>query len=87
MSNLFDEGSFRTWLMTRKSLTNKASGDAVSRLKRCINIESLAGYTDSTKYFDAILQYPEVENVPKSSRASMYRACRLYFEFLAERTK
>jgi hypothetical protein len=79
----FDEESFRAWLLMEKKLSLKATGDAVSRLKRCTNIERLDGHDDSTSYFDAILQYPEVENIPKSSRASMFRSCRLYFEFAA----
>jgi hypothetical protein len=77
----FDEESFRAWLVSEKNLSLKACGDAVSRLKRCTNIERLDGHQDSTSYFDAILQYPEVESIPKSSRASMFRSCRLYFEF------
>jgi len=79
----FDEESFRVWLLTEKKLSSKATGDAVSRLKRCTNIESLDGHENSTSYFDAILQYPEVEEIPVSSRASMFRSCRLYFEFAA----
>lgn len=79
----FDEVSFKAWLLAEKKLSVKASGDVVSRLKRCTNIERLDGHQDSTSYFDAILQYPEVESIPKSSRASMFRSCRLYFEFSA----
>ena len=81
MTNRFSEVAFRDWLVVRKSLSKKASGDVVSRLKRCINIEPIDSYTDSTKYFDAILQNPAMENIPESSRNSMNRASRLYFEF------
>ena len=81
MTNRFSEVAFRDWLMGRKSLSKKASGDVVSRLKRCINIEPLDNYTDWTKYFDAILQNPTIEDIPDSSRNSMQRASRLYFEY------
>ena len=81
MTNRFSEVAFRDWLVVRKSLSKKASGDVVSRLKRCINIEPIDSYTDSTKYFDAILQNPAMKNIPESSRNSMNRASRLYFEF------
>ena len=83
MNYNFDDGTFRDWLISKKSLSKKASGDVVSRLKRCIDIEPLDGYVDPVKYFDAILQYPAVENIPESSRASMYRSVRLYFEFIS----
>jgi hypothetical protein len=73
--------SFKNWLMVRKLLTKKASGDVVSRLKRCIKIQPLEGYDDPIEYFNAILQNPAVENIPVSSRNSMSRASRLYFEF------
>lgn len=81
MNNRFSEIEFRDWLIGRKSLSNKASGDVVSRLKRCINIEPLGDHVDPTKYFDAILQNPATESIPESSRNSMQRAIRLYFEF------
>jgi hypothetical protein len=81
MTNRFSEVAFRDWLIGRKFLSKKASGDVVSRLKRCINIEPLGNHTDPTKYFDAILQNPAIENIPESSRNSMQRASRLYFEF------
>lgn len=81
MTHRFSEVEFKDWLIGRKSLSKKASGDVVSRLKRCINIESLGDYTDATKYFDAILQNPATEDIPESSRNSMHRASRLYFEF------
>lgn len=87
MTNRFSEVAFRDWLVVRKSLSKKASGDVVSRLKRCINIEPIDSYTDSTKYFDAILQNPAMENIPESSRNSMNRASRLYFEFSGLSTK
>ncbi len=81
MTNRISEVAFRDWLIVRKSLSKKASGDVVSRFKRCVNIEPLGGHTDPTKYFDAILQNPAVENIPQSSRNSMQRASRLYFDF------
>ena len=81
MTNRFNEIAFKDWLMVRKSLSKKASGDVVSRLKRCINIEPIDDYSNSEKYFDAILQNPEVENIPESSRNTMNRATRLYFEY------
>ena len=84
MTNKFSEKDFRDWLINDKLFSKKASGDVVSRLKRCINIEPLAEYKDPTKYFDSILQYPVLESIPKSSQASMYRAVRMYFEYVAK---
>ena len=87
MTNKFSEEDFRDWLVNDKLFSKKASGDVVSRLKRCINIEPLTEYIDPTKYFDSILQYPELESIPKSSQASMYRAVRMYFEYFAKNAR
>ena len=87
MTNRFSEVAFKDWLMVRKSLSKKASGDVVSRLRRCMSIEPIEDYSDSVKYFQAILQKPQVESIPESSRNSMNRASRLYFEFARLSTK
>jgi hypothetical protein len=85
MTNRFSEAAFRDWLVARKSLSSKASGDVVSRLKRCINIEPLSEHKNVVEYFDAVLQNPAVSNIPQSSVNSMNRASRLYFEFASLR--
>jgi hypothetical protein len=87
MTNRLNEVAFKDWLIVRKSLSKKASGDVVSRLKRCVNIEPIDDYIDSVEYFDAILQNPAVESIPASSRNSMNRASRLYFEFVGLSSK
>lgn len=87
MSDRFSEAAFRDWLVGRKSLSIKGSGDVVSRLKRCIKIEPLDGYNDQRDYFDAILQNPKLESVPESSRKGMSRASLLYFEFVRNESK
>lgn len=86
MLDKFDENAFKSWLKNKKFFSQKASGDVVSRFKRCINIESFDGFKNSSSYFDAILKNPVVDTIPKSSRASMLRSCRLYFEFITEFT-
>lgn len=81
MNSSFNEGAFRDWLMHRKSLSKKASGDVVSRLNRCIKIEPLTGHESADSYWDSLLQNPVLDNIPQSSRTSMNRSARLYYEF------
>lgn len=81
MKKEYSENSFKEWLMLHKSLSKKASGDVVSRLKRCMNIESLDHYKSTSEYYEAILRNPIIDKIPISSRKSMSRAIRLYFEF------
>jgi len=79
------EATFRKWLIEKKNLSPKASGDVISRLKRCINIEPMGDFSDAPQYFQAILQNPTIEEIPLSSLNSMKRASRLYFEFIKHR--
>jgi hypothetical protein len=81
MISTYNENAFREWLLVRKNLSKKASGDVVSRLNRCIRIESLNGHETFSSYLDALLQNPMLDSIPLSSRASMNRSVRLYFEF------
>ena len=80
--NLADnENAFREWLIVRKNLSKKASGDVVSRLNRCLRIESIEGHETFSSYIDALLQNPLLDLIPISSRASMNRSVKLFFEF------
>jgi hypothetical protein len=81
MISTYNENAFREWLLVRKNLSKKASGDVVSRLNRCMRIESLNGHETFSSYLDALLQNPMLDSIPLSSRASMNRSVRLYFEF------
>jgi hypothetical protein len=81
MISTYNENAFREWLLVRKNLSKKASGDVVSRLNRCMRIESLNDHETFSSYLDALLQNPMLDSIPLSSRASMNRSVRLYFEF------
>jgi hypothetical protein len=73
--------AFRDWLVVRRGLSKKASGDAVSRLNRCIRIQQTNGYELVDDYLDALLQNPLIEEIPLSSRTSMFRSVKLFYEF------
>jgi hypothetical protein len=81
MNFSYNENAFREWLIVRKNLSKKASGDVVSRLNRSLRIESIDGHETFTSYLDALLQNPLLDTIPLSSRASMNRAAKLFFEF------
>ena len=73
--------AFRDWLVVRKGLSKKASGDVVSRLNRCLKIEPVDGHELAAAYLDALLQNPLIDEIPESSRNSMYRSAKLFYEF------
>jgi hypothetical protein len=81
MNLAYNENAFREWLIVRKNLSKKASGDVVSRLNRCLRIESIEGHETFSSYIDALLQNPLLDLIPISSRASMNRSVKLFFEF------
>ena len=81
MNLAYNENAFREWLIVRKNLSKKASGDVVSRLNRCLRIESIEGHETFSSYIDALLQNPLLDLIPMSSRASMNRSVKLFFEF------
>ena len=81
MNLVYNENAFREWLIVRKNLSKKASGDVVSRLNRCLRIESIEGHETFSSYLDALLQNPLLDHIPISSRASMNRSVKLFFEF------
>lgn len=83
MSLSYNEIAFRDWLTTRKNLSKKATGDVVSRLNRCLRIESTEGHANLSSYLDALLQNPKLESIPESSRNSMNRSAKLFFEFIS----
>lgn len=73
--------AFKDWLVVRKGLSKKASGDVVSRLNRCLRIEPVEGHDLVSCYLDALLQNPLIDEIPESSRNSMYRSAKLFYEF------
>ena len=77
--------AFREWLRATKSLSAKGCSDVVSRLNRCLRLEPLENYESVARYLDAILQNPRLDNIPESSRNSMFRSVKLYFEFTENR--
>ena len=81
MNLAYNENAFREWLIVRKNLSKKTSGDVVSRLNRCLRIESIEGHETFSSYLDALLQNPLLDHIPISSRASMNRSVDLFFEF------
>ena len=81
MSFSYNENAFREWLAVRKNLSKKATGDVVSRLNRCLSIESTEGHENLSSYLDALLQNPKLDSIPQSSRTSMNRSAKLFFEF------
>jgi hypothetical protein len=81
MNFSYNENAFREWLTMQKYLSKKASGDVVSRLNRSLRIESMDGHETFASYLDALLQNPLLDTIPISSRASMTRAAKLFFEF------
>ena len=83
MSLGYSESAFRDWLAARKNLSKKATGDVVSRLNRCLRIESTEGHENLSSYLDALMQNPKLESIPESSRNSMNRSAKLFFEFIS----
>lgn len=81
MTMILNESAFREWLQIHKSLSKKASGDVISRFKRCLKLESIGGHETPEAYFDALLQNPYLDDIPASSRVSMNRAIELFYEF------
>lgn len=81
MSLVFNEVAFRDWLINRKNLSKKASGDVISRFNRCLKIEPINDHESVNSYWDSLLQNPRLENIPQSSRASMNRSAKLFYEF------
>ncbi len=76
--------AFRAWLIGTKNFSSKGSGDVVSRLNRCVKLESLETHDSSDSYLDALLQNPRLDIIPQSSRNSMFRSARLYFDFIGK---
>jgi hypothetical protein len=77
----YDHVAFKEWLNLRKGLSKKASGDVISRLNRCQRIESIEGFEIASTYLDALLQNPLLDGIPETSRSSMFRSAKLFYEF------
>ncbi len=86
MKESIDGEAFKAWLRTTKSLSVKGCSDVVSRLNRCLRLEPLGSYVSAAAYLDAVLQNPHLDSIPESSRNSMFRSAKLYFEFIESRS-
>ena len=81
MTFKIDEVGFENWLIQQKQLGKKSAGDVVSRLKRSIKIVPYDKELSHAAYERDLINVMESLSVPLSSRASMLRSVRLYFEF------
>ena len=79
---------FRSWLEQSYGLKKKSAGDAISRFNRALDIKG----SDQTLIIDNqldlfiknLLNNPEFQDLPDSSRAGILRSINLYGKYISQ---